>query len=107
MTKFSDNLRKMRKAKGLKLHEVAKATGLSTSYLALIETGGRSPPSFRDNGFIYRRLAEVLDCTLIPDLVIPALMASETVDITNLRKFGYCWRSMMARFVLGIDTNTN
>ena len=64
-----DNLRKLRKARGMSMRELGEAVGVSESMIGMIETGRRKP-SYE----LLLKLGEELDCGvdyLVNDRKIP------------------------------------
>ncbi len=44
LSKFAENVRRIRKKEGLSQQELAKSVGISVSYVSMLERAQRSPP---------------------------------------------------------------
>ena len=80
MTPFGSKLRQLRKAKGVKLKEMAEGVGVSSAYLSALEHGKRGKPTWAmvqriisffnviwDEAEELQRLAEISDPRVVVD----------------------------------------
>ena len=75
MTELRSKIKEQRQAKGLTLHQLSLASGVSSSHLARIERGERFP-----SGYILQRLAKPLGLGEIELLKLAGVLPADASD---------------------------